>query len=144
MAEIKREFGVVGLGRMGGNLARQAMEKDIKIVGFTRRGAPKDMMEMGLEEIAPAYHNKYFEKQSFLDAIGDVFHIADPADIDPQFGADLFQTNFLSSHYFVARILHPLMTKGEWVRNTEFVKFFSFLPPMGNYSPVQAFLLERL
>ena len=33
MTEVKREYGVVGLGRMGGNLALQAMEKGIKVVG---------------------------------------------------------------------------------------------------------------
>ena len=38
MANVKREFGVVGLGRMGGNLARQALEKGMQIVGFTRHG----------------------------------------------------------------------------------------------------------
>ncbi len=32
-AEAK-EFGVVGLGRMGGGLALQALEKGIKVVGF--------------------------------------------------------------------------------------------------------------
>ncbi len=51
MAIAKREFGVVGLGRMGGNLARQAMEKGMRVVGFTRRDAPKDMIEAGLVEI---------------------------------------------------------------------------------------------
>jgi len=51
MAIAKREFGVVGLGRMGGNLARQAMEKGMRVVGFIRRDAPKDMIEAGLVEI---------------------------------------------------------------------------------------------
>lgn len=47
----KNEFGVLGLGRMGGNLARQALENDIRVVGFTRKGAPSDMVEAGLVEI---------------------------------------------------------------------------------------------
>ena len=47
----KNEFGVLGLGRMGGNLARQALENDIRVVGFTRKGAPPDMVEAGLVEI---------------------------------------------------------------------------------------------
>ncbi len=51
MANVKREFGVVGLGRMGGNLARQALKKGMRIVGFTRHGAAKDMLESGLIEI---------------------------------------------------------------------------------------------
>ncbi len=51
MAEAKKEYGVVGLGRMGGNLARQALEKEIRVVGFTRHGAPEDMLEAGLIEV---------------------------------------------------------------------------------------------
>jgi len=46
------EYGVVGLGLMGGNLARQALEKGIRVVGHTLEGAPPDMVEAGLEEAA--------------------------------------------------------------------------------------------
>ncbi len=51
MMETKNEYGVIGLGRMGGNLARQAMEKGMRVVGFTRHGAPPDMIEAGLVEV---------------------------------------------------------------------------------------------
>jgi len=51
MTEAKDEYGVVGLGRMGGNLSRQALEKGIRVVGFTRHGAPPDMIEAGLVEV---------------------------------------------------------------------------------------------
>ncbi len=51
MMETKNEYGVIGLGRMGGNLARQAMEKGMRVVGFTRHGAPPDMREAGLVEV---------------------------------------------------------------------------------------------
>ncbi len=51
MANVKKEFGVVGLGRMGGNLARQALEKGMKVVGLTREGAPPDLLKMGMVEI---------------------------------------------------------------------------------------------
>jgi 6-phosphogluconate dehydrogenase len=44
------EYGVVGLGLMGGNLARQALEKGIRVVGHTLAGAPPDMVEAGLVE----------------------------------------------------------------------------------------------
>jgi 6-phosphogluconate dehydrogenase len=47
----RQEFGVIGLGRIGGNLARQAIEKGMRVVGFTRRGAPRDLLESGLIEI---------------------------------------------------------------------------------------------
>jgi len=51
MTDVKREFGLVGLGRMGGNLARQALEKGLRVVGFTRSGAPSDLLKAGLVEI---------------------------------------------------------------------------------------------
>jgi 6-phosphogluconate dehydrogenase len=51
MATVKREFGVVGLGRMGGNLARQALEKGMRVVGLTKEGAPPDLKKMGPVEI---------------------------------------------------------------------------------------------
>src|SRR5919202_5236409 len=51
MTEGRKEYGVVGLGRMGGNLARQALEKGIRGVGFTRHSAPADMIEAGLVEV---------------------------------------------------------------------------------------------
>lgn len=51
MTEARKEYGVVGLGRMGGNLARQALEKGIRVVGFTRHSAPADMIEAGLVEV---------------------------------------------------------------------------------------------
>ncbi len=51
MTEARNEYGIVGLGRMGGNLARQALEKSIRVVGSTRHGAPEDMIEAGLTEV---------------------------------------------------------------------------------------------
>ncbi|HEU4385978.1 MAG TPA: decarboxylating 6-phosphogluconate dehydrogenase [Anaeromyxobacteraceae bacterium] len=50
MGEARKEYGVVGLGRMGGNLALQAMEKGIKVVGLDLRGAPPDLLRAGLVE----------------------------------------------------------------------------------------------
>ncbi len=51
MTEAKKEYGVVGLGRMGGNLARQALEKGMRVVGSTRGGAPQEMIDAGLVEV---------------------------------------------------------------------------------------------
>ncbi len=51
MTEARNEFGVVGLGRMGGNLVRQALEKGMRVVGSTRKGAPDGMIEAGLVEV---------------------------------------------------------------------------------------------
>lgn len=100
----------------------------------------KARVECGLEPIEPAYHNLYFDRERFAGAIAGHFEPVDPAALDPEGG---LAANFLSSHYFIARVLHPLVTRGEWVRNTEFVKFFAHLPPVGNYSPIQAHFLRR-
>jgi hypothetical protein len=54
--------------------------------------------EMGLDEIAPAYHNLYFEKEELYAGIRDILIPADPEDIDPDSGMMLFPSNFLSSH----------------------------------------------
>src|SRR5919199_1676852 len=51
MTGARKEYGVVGLGRMGGNLSRQALEKGSRVVGFTRHSAPPDMIEAGLVEV---------------------------------------------------------------------------------------------
>jgi ubiquinone/menaquinone biosynthesis C-methylase UbiE len=91
----------------------------------------KARMECGLPALKPPSFNKYIYKKLFAETIRNKFWIE----------YDSF--NFLSSHYFIARVLHALVTKGEQVKNTEFVKFFSGLPPVGNYSPIQAFTLTK-
>ena len=103
----------------------------------------KARRECGLDEISQPYHNRFFDKDLFLKSISDLFDVIDPAKIDPSSGPKLLPANFLSSHYFVARVLHPLVQRGDFVRNSELVKFFSFLPPSGNYSPIQAQLLQK-
>ena len=44
----KMEFGVIGLGRMGGNLARQALEKGIRVVGYDQGTIADDLIKSGL------------------------------------------------------------------------------------------------
>lgn len=96
----------------------------------------KARTECGLPELKPAKHNLYLDKKKFLDAIESKFIIIDQ---------DQVEHNFLSSHYFISRVLHPLVTKGKNIKNTEFVQFFnSFLMPIGNYSQIQAYLLKKI
>jgi 6-phosphogluconate dehydrogenase len=45
------EFGVVGLGRIGGGLALQALEKGMRVVGFTLGGARPELVQAGLQEV---------------------------------------------------------------------------------------------
>lgn len=49
-----REYGLIGLGRMGGNLTRHAMKLGIKVVGHAQEPAPEDMVKAGLVEIESA------------------------------------------------------------------------------------------
>jgi 6-phosphogluconate dehydrogenase len=46
------KFGIVGLGRMGGNLARAAMEHGHEVVGYTRN--PEQLEELTAEGLEPA------------------------------------------------------------------------------------------
>ena len=48
MAAYPREFGVVGLGRMGGGLASQAAGKGMRVVGYDVRGLPDDLRQAGV------------------------------------------------------------------------------------------------
>ena len=99
--------------------------------------------ELGLDSIPMPHHNLYFEKEIFEPFISRQFEIVDPAELGAS-GPNEVPRNFLSSHYFVARVLHPLLTKGDpLMRNTEFVKFFSFLPPLGCYAAIEAYILRK-
>lgn len=48
MTNVKKEFGIVGLGRMGGNLALQALEKGMRVVGFERKTASPELLRAGV------------------------------------------------------------------------------------------------
>lgn len=94
--------------------------------------------ELGLEENNVPYHNRWFEKEPFLAVLQDRFEILAPE------GSGLIPPrNFLSTHYFVSRVVYPCLTKREVLYNTEFVKFFRFAPPHGEFSPIQLFFLRK-
>lgn len=44
----QKEFGVVGLGRMGGGLALQALEQGMRVVGYTLEEPRSELVESGL------------------------------------------------------------------------------------------------
>jgi ubiquinone/menaquinone biosynthesis C-methylase UbiE len=94
--------------------------------------------ELGLPPNPVPHHNLWFDKDRFLSSIGGRFEPVSPDD------PNLPPRNFLSSHYFISRVLYPAITRREVLYNTEFVKFFRFLPPQGEYSPIQLFLLRKL
>ncbi len=51
--------------------------------------------ECGLDEIPPAYHNLYIDKDLFMEVIKGKFSLVEPY---------WLQHNFLSSHYFISRV----------------------------------------
>jgi ubiquinone/menaquinone biosynthesis C-methylase UbiE len=93
--------------------------------------------ELGLPPHDQPHHNLWLDKDWFLEVADRYFveHRLEAAPLPPR--------NFLSSHYFVSRVLYPAVTRREVLYNTEFVKFLSFLPPIGDYSPIQLYVLEK-
>ncbi len=66
--EEEIEFGIIGLGKMGGSLARQALEKGIRVVGTTKNEPDQDLLDLGLDYIED--YGEFVEK---LDAPRVVF-----------------------------------------------------------------------
>jgi 6-phosphogluconate dehydrogenase len=93
MADVKREFGVVGLGRMGGGLALQAREKGIRIVGFDPAGLRPELEAAGVIGIkkiaefaksleAPRAVFAYIPAGPMVDTlIGELSEVLDKGDI---------------------------------------------------------------
>lgn len=50
MAQVNREYGAIGLGRMGGNLAHQALEKGLRVVGYVKEPSTK-LLKAGMVEV---------------------------------------------------------------------------------------------
>jgi SAM-dependent methyltransferase len=100
--------------------------------------------ELGLPPNVVPHHNVWFGKKWFADTIAADFDVVDlGAEGDPS----LPTPDFLSSHYFMSRVVYPAITKREVLYNTHFVKFFAAqfarLPPVGSYSPIQFHLLRK-
>ena len=51
MTDVKREFGIIGLGRMGANLVHQALEKGMHVVGYDLKKPPEELVRAGMVEI---------------------------------------------------------------------------------------------
>jgi SAM-dependent methyltransferase len=96
--------------------------------------------EFGLEPIPVPHHNLFFEEARFRATIDGLFELREPSELGDD---DLPPRNFLSSHYFMSRVVHAALARND-VRNSRFVEFFSFLPPVGNYASVQLCALQRI
>jgi 6-phosphogluconate dehydrogenase len=49
---IPPPFAIIGLGKMGSNLARQALEKKLRVFGNTKGAPPADLLDEGMKPIA--------------------------------------------------------------------------------------------
>jgi len=94
-------------------------------------------MEMGLDEIPLPKVNRFFDKDDMMKELSRWF--------EKHNNPIKYPPNFLSSHYFCARVLHAAIDPNSKVRNSEFVKFFAqaVRPDIGNYSPIQGYRLVR-
>ncbi|MCX5713866.1 MAG: methyltransferase domain-containing protein [Candidatus Omnitrophica bacterium] len=107
----------------------------------------KARSEFGLDLLKEAYHNKYFEKKYFYDFINGKFLNIEAKILNKNYDAYEFGNNYMSSYFFTSRFLHPLLAKAvnaEFIRDSEFVRFFSFLKPIGNYAAPQAHFLQKV
>lgn len=100
--------------------------------------------EFGLSKIPMASQNRWFKKGELEKFITKRFEVINEIN-----GKRLQPHNVLSSHYFMTRVFHSVITnslKGDIKeRNTHFSNFFSeLLPPNGNYAPVQFFCLKSI
>lgn len=153
----ERDFDVVFSERCLINLESWSMQKRAldNIHRLLRRNGHYVMLEMfdeglkelngarravGLEKIAPAWHNRYFRKAELERYMKGRFENA----LRESSGAPC--DNFLSSYFFGSRVLYPALIqgKGEVEYNNKFVEFFSGCPPFGNYSPIQLWILRKI
>jgi SAM-dependent methyltransferase len=91
--------------------------------------------EFELTAIPPAHHNLYLADNFF-----------ELRQLKPWTSERLAPRNFLSTHYFVTRVLHPLHLGNKPLkRNSEFVRFFSqaLKENVGDYSPLRLYMFEK-
>lgn len=91
-----------------------------------------------LEPIPMPFHNLFFDAEWFAETASRLFEPVAPGALGDE---TLPPENFLSSHYFISRVVHAAL--GGRARNSDFVRFFSFLPPIGNYASVQLRALRK-
>jgi len=93
-----------------------------------------------LEKIKPAWHNFYFNKKKFETFIRKKFD-----DQKNKSTKKIKYDNFLSSYYFGSRVIYPALinAKKNIVYNNMFVKYFSLVNSVGNYSPLQVCVLKK-
>jgi len=93
--------------------------------------------EFNLPPIPPSHHNLYLPDDFF--EIPQLRPLRSDGLLTPP--------NFLSTHYYVARVLHSAFTPDNKPlnRNSEFAKFFTHAlnPNVGDYSPLKLYVFEN-
>ena len=93
--------------------------------------------ELGLDPIPPANHNLYLPEDFFDGAALE--RLESEWELPPK--------NFLSTHYFVTRVLHSFATRDQtFKRNSLFSQFFSgaLKPFVGDFSPLRYCTFSRI
>jgi SAM-dependent methyltransferase len=102
--------------------------------GLARLNEARD--EFGLPPIPPAHHNLYLD-DDFFAGTGLVGYRTE---------GRLPSADFLSTHYFVTRVLHPILLPPDkpFTRNSHFVRFFTeALREAGDFSPLKLLMFRR-
>jgi len=96
---------------------------------------------LGLKKIPPSWHNYYFNK-FFLKKIFEGKFIDQVSKSKTKFNYE----SFLSSYYFGSRVIYPSLIDGKnkIIYNNNFAKFFSLMPNYGNYSQIQACVVQKI
>jgi SAM-dependent methyltransferase len=101
--------------------------------------------EFGQPPLDPSHHNRYLSPD-FYSSETSLIPLDGPM-LDEGLPIDFLPCNFLSSHYFVSRVIHPLALGPErpFERNSHFVQFLTkaFDRPIGDYSPVKAYAFKK-
>ena len=92
--------------------------------------------ELGMPPIPMPFHNLFF-KESIIAEMGRWGFQPHSMGVEP---------NFLSTHYFIARILHEAVRgKDSKIHNTRFVEFFDQALPenVGNYGAIKFYSFRK-
>ena len=94
---------------------------------------------IGLDKISAAWHNLYFSKTKLQQFIKNKFTNYD-------YNKKITYDNFLSTYYYGSRVLYPSLIEGKnsIKYNNKFIEFFSMIPNVGNYSPIQVCILKKI
>lgn len=118
MTDRQLSFGVVGLGRMGGGLARQGLERGMRVAGYTEGDPPDDLVRAGLTSLdgaagfraaleAPRIVFLYVPAGPVVDAVlDDLAGALEPGDIVVDGGNSYWGDSIRRHERLAARGLH--------------------------------------